>query len=204
MRVELRVCCALPVTASAPSAILRFMPSRLLSWAQHSTDRPAPSKPGFDLIDKQYLLFALTATREGCMKKAFVLAFAALLMLGCWTPAGADGIAEKYWKLVELGGKPVPPMEREPYMILRSDKRVNGFGGCNVFTGDYRLDASASRLSFGQIASTMMACVAGMEMEQAFHEALRHTDSYTLDGDRLALIRARMAPLARFEAVYLR
>jgi hypothetical protein len=28
---------------------------------EHSADRPAPSKPGFDLIDKQRLLFAPTA-----------------------------------------------------------------------------------------------------------------------------------------------
>ena len=49
-----------------------------------------------------------------------------------------------------------------------------------------------------------MACAAGMEVEQAFHEVLRNADSFALDGDRLVLNRARMAPLARFEAVYLR
>lgn len=138
------------------------------------------------------------------MKTAFVLALAAILTLGGCTAAGAEGITEKYWKLVELNGKPVPTLEREPHMILKADGRVNGFGGCNVFTGSYKLDAATLRVSFGQIASTMMACAAGMEVEQAFHEALRHADSYTLAGDRLALGRARMAPLARFEAVYLR
>jgi heat shock protein HslJ len=138
------------------------------------------------------------------MKTAFVLALAAILALGGCTAAGADGIAGKYWKLVELNGKPVPSLEREPHMILKADGKVNGFGGCNAFTGTYTLDAPASRISFGQIASTMMACMTGMDMEQAFHEVLRHADSYTLDGDRLALNRARMAPLARFEAVYLR
>lgn len=138
------------------------------------------------------------------MKTTLVLALAAILALGGCTAPGANGITEKYWKLVEVNGKPVPPLEREPHMILKADGRVNGFGGCNAFTGSYKLDAPASRISFGQIASTMMACAASMEVEQAFHEALRHTDSYTLDGDRLVLIRARMAPLARFEAVYLR
>jgi len=138
------------------------------------------------------------------MKTAFVLALAAIFTLGGCTMAAADGIVEKYWKLVELNGKPVPSLEREPHMILKADGRVNGFGGCNAFTGDYKLDASASRLGFGQIASTMMACAAGMDVEQAFHEALRRVDSYMLDGDRLMLARARMAPLARFEAVHLR
>lgn len=138
------------------------------------------------------------------MKTVLVLALAAVVTLGGCTAAVADGIVEKYWKLVELNGKPVPPLDREPHMILKADGRVSGFGGCNAFTGDYKIDASASRLSFGQIASTMMACEAGMDVEHAFHEALSRTDSYTLDGDRLVLIRARMAPLARFEAVYLR
>lgn len=140
------------------------------------------------------------------MKTALVLALATALALGGCTAvaSAADGIVEKYWKLVELNGKPVPTLEREPHMILKADGRVNGFGGCNVFTGGYTLDAATSRLSFGQVASTMMACAAGMEVEQAFHEVLKRTDSYALDGDRLVLIRARMAPLARFEAVYLR
>lgn len=117
----------------------------------------------------------------------------------------AAGVTERYWKLVELNGRPVPTLQREPYLILEAaDGRANGFGGCNAFTGSYQLDAAASRISFGQIASTMMACASGMAVEQAFHAVLRRVDNYSLDGDRLTLNRARMAPLARFEAVYLR
>jgi heat shock protein HslJ len=80
---------------------------------------------------------------------------------------------------------------------------MNGFGGCNRFIGSYKLDAAASRLSFGQIATTSMACISSMEVEQAFYEVLRNADNYSLAGDHLTLNRARMAPLARFEAVYL-
>lgn len=117
----------------------------------------------------------------------------------------ADGVTEKYWKLVELNGRPVPVLEREPYLILKAEGgRVNGFGGCNTFTGSYEIDEAASRIRFGDIASTMMACPAGMDVESAFHEVLRTADNYSLNGDRLTLNRARMAPLARFEAVYLR
>lgn len=116
-----------------------------------------------------------------------------------------DGVTEKYWKLVELNGRSVPALEREPHLILKStDGGVTGFGGCNGFSGSYELDETASRISFDQIASTMMACPSGMETEQAFHEVLRTVDNYSLNGDRLTLNRARMAPLARFEAVYLR
>ncbi|PTD24253.1 META domain-containing protein [Sphingomonas fennica] len=117
----------------------------------------------------------------------------------------AGHLTETYWKLVELNGRPVPRLEREPYLILKAEGgRVNGFGGCNSFSGSYTVDEAASRISFGQVASTMMACVSGMDVEQAFHRVLGQADNYSLNGDHLTLNRARMAPLARFEAVYLR
>ena len=115
------------------------------------------------------------------------------------------GVTEKYWKLVELNGRPVPALEREPHLILKAEGgRVNGFGGCNSFTGTYELNEAASRIRFGKLAATMMACASGMEVEEAFHQVLRSVDNYSLNGDRLTLNRARMAPLARFGAVYLR
>lgn len=131
-----------------------------------------------------------------------------MMMGGCATsvaPGAAEGITEKYWKLVELNGQPVPRMEREPSLTLRMDgARVTGFGGCNTFAGSYVLDAAASRIRFHQIAMTERACVTGGETERAFLEVLRNADNYSQQGDRLSLNRARMAPLARFEAVYLR
>lgn len=118
--------------------------------------------------------------------------------------APGEGVIEKYWKLVELNGQPVAPLKREPHLILKADNaRVIGFGGCNALTGSYDLDEKTARIRFTEVASTMMACMEGMEVEQAFHEVLRTVDNYSLDGDRLSLNRARMAPLARFEAVYL-
>lgn len=114
------------------------------------------------------------------------------------------GITEVRWKLVELRGQPVPQLEREPYFILRADEgRVEGFGGCNSFTGSYTLDEATLRLSFDDVVSTLMACQGGMEVESSLHEVLRSVDNYSLNGDQLSLNRARMAPLARFEAVYL-
>ncbi|MGE0801230.1 MAG: META domain-containing protein [Lautropia sp.] len=116
-----------------------------------------------------------------------------------------DGVTEKYWKLVELNGQPVPALQREPHLILKAaEERVNGFGGCNTFTGSYRINEAASRISFDRVASTMRACQSGMDVEKAFHDVLRAVDNYSYDGERLTLNRARMAPLARFEAVYLR
>jgi hypothetical protein len=47
-----------------------------------------------------------------------------------------------------------------------------------------------------------MACP-NLETETHFFKALQMADNYILNGDTLILNKARMAPLARFEAVYL-
>ena len=46
-----------------------------------------------------------------------------------------------------------------------------------------------------------MACP-DMSMENQFIEVLGRADNYSILGDKLSLNKARMAPLARFEAVY--
>lgn len=115
------------------------------------------------------------------------------------------GVTGRYWKLIELNGKPVPKLEQQPWFTLdEADKRLSGFGGCNNFSGSFTLDTAASRLSFGQIATSQKMCIAGMEVEAAFHQVLNTADNYSLAGDKLSLNRARMAPLARFEATYIR
>ena len=117
-------------------------------------------------------------------------------------------ITEKYWKLIEINGKPVSMDEsagRTPFIILKNEgNRVNANGGCNSLSGSYEI-GQGNRIKFSQMISTMMACV-NMEIETELKKALETTDNYSLsaDGQHLSLNRARMAPLARFEVVYLR
>ncbi|ULQ50864.1 copper resistance protein NlpE N-terminal domain-containing protein [Flavihumibacter fluvii] len=116
------------------------------------------------------------------------------------------GISEKYWKLTELYGKPVslaPGMKKEPHMILHTaENKVNVMGGCNNYMGAYDLKPN-NQIRFGKLAGTLMACP-DMEVEAQFMKALSEADNYSLIDDKLTLNKARMAPLARFEAVYLR
>lgn len=113
-------------------------------------------------------------------------------------------ITEKYWKLVELRGKKVQHNEwnkREPHMILKAENNsVRGNGGCNTFNGSYELK-EGNRISFSKIASTLMACE-NMKAEREFFNVLEIADNYNLFGDTLTLNKAKMVPLARFEAVY--
>ncbi len=117
-----------------------------------------------------------------------------------------SGITEKYWKLVELNGKPITKtddMRKEPHMILHTaGKRINANGGCNSMMGSYELQPG-NRIRFTKMAGTLMACP-NMEIEDQLRKVLEMADNYNLDGDKLVLNKARMAPLARFEAVYLK
>lgn len=117
--------------------------------------------------------------------------------------AAADPLAGTRWQLVELYGRPVEPAAdgRRPYLLFApGGGSVSGFAGCNRITGGYAVPAPA-RLSFSRIARTMMACAADMEVEEAFLRALETVDGYATSGGTLSLHRARMAPLARLEAV---
>jgi heat shock protein HslJ len=72
-----------------------------------------------------------------------------------------------------------------------------GSGGCNRLSGSYEL--SGDRLTFGQMAGTMMACIDGMETEKAFPGALGQAKKWRIAGQRLELFDAAGKSVARFE-----
>ena len=112
---------------------------------------------------------------------------------------------EKYWKLTELFGEPVVTSEggKEAHLILKKeDNRVTGSGGCNTFNGTYTLEAG-NRIRFSHMISTMMMC-ANMDVEMKLNKVFEMVDNYTIKDDVLVLNKARMAPLARFEVVYMK
>jgi len=124
-----------------------------------------------------------------------------------------DGrLVERYWKAIELFGNPVGPVNggKQAYIVFRiDDNRYHGNAGCNNFMGSYRLLGNG-RITFSQGAATMMMCI-DMDTETKMMQVINTADSYVIrggdgsggasKGDTLVLIRARMAPLARFVAV---
>lgn len=118
----------------------------------------------------------------------------------------AEPIVEKYWKLKTLEGKDVnmsKNQEKEIYFTLKmNENRVIGFAGCNGMSGTYKLE-EGNRISFSQMATTMMACPDLDINEADFLKVFELTDNYTINGDTLSLNVGRRAPLAVFEAVYL-
>jgi heat shock protein HslJ len=115
----------------------------------------------------------------------------------------SNTITNTKWVLTELRGKKVElemPGERVIFLLLSSENnKVHGFAGCNNFNGTYELKEN-DRIKFSEnMAITMMACP-DMKIEQEFIKVLSQADSYNLVDNRLILNKARMAPLARFEA----
>ena len=115
-------------------------------------------------------------------------------------PSDSPGLTGTAWKLVELFGKPVAAVgEESPHLILKeAERRVEGFGGCNRFSGSYELQ-EGGRIKFAGVAATMRACP-DMEVEAELFRALGMADGYAVGEGRLSLHKARTAPLARFEA----
>lgn len=144
--------------------------------------------------------------------KAISLFSVSILLFSCNTTKTkkvekTSEITEKYWKLIEINGQKVTAENataKEPHLILKSEEnRVNGNGGCNSFFGTYELQANTNRISFSKMGSTRMACM-GVNVEDDFLNVLETVDNYTVKNDTLQLNKARMAPLAKFVAVYLK
>lgn len=119
------------------------------------------------------------------------------------TPPAVSELLETHWKLIELMGKPVVFSEnnkKEIYIVLgKNGNSVHGFSGCNSIMGKYELK-EGNRITFSAMASTMMACP-DMATETEFNKMLGTVDNYSINGNSMTLNKAKMAPMARFEAV---
>lgn len=119
--------------------------------------------------------------------------------------ASTATLENTYWKLMRLGKEPVvaSAQQREPHLVLHSEgSRVAGFGGCNRITGSY--STSGEKLTFSQMAGTMMACPDGMQYERAFHDALGRVAKWRIDGERMELFDEAGTSVAQFESRYMR
>jgi copper homeostasis protein (lipoprotein) len=123
----------------------------------------------------------------------------------CGSRTSTEPLENTYWKLTRLGNAPVnvAPGTRELHFILQpASRRVSGFSGCNQLTGSYEL--KGDRLTFGQMAGTMMACPNGMDTERAFLDALQKASTTKITRQHLELFDTSGKFLARFEARHMK
>ena len=150
------------------------------------------------------------------MKQAFIIFISAIISIACndtkqiavpsneRAAPGDATITDVFWSLTEVNGNPVvqAPDDKLIFIKLTSkDSKLFGNGGCNTMFGSFDLnDGKKIKITVG---STKMACEGKrMEIETAFFNALGQVDSYFIKGDTLQLFKAKMAPLAKFEAKY--
>lgn len=108
-----------------------------------------------------------------------------LSMLLIPAAAAQDTLAGTEWRLESLDGQPAVA-DTTVTLSFGPDGQVSGSGGCNGYGGSYQI--SGGTLSFGQIASTLMACAEPvLEQESAFFTALSSASGYMLDGDQLTI-----------------
>jgi putative lipoprotein len=121
-------------------------------------------------------------------------------------PGPASGNSEAslektYWKLIRFGDTPVTAAseQQEAHLIFDPGiRRVSGSGGCNRLTGSFELNDN--QLTFGPMATTMMACPESMDTEKKFLEALREVKTWKIEGQQLELSGAAGNVVARLEA----
>lgn len=129
-----------------------------------------------------------------------IIAIMALAVSGCETTKAFERTT---WQLTDLAGASVTgvPKGREAHLFFDEGppQRALGSTGCNRLAASYSLRGSG--LKFGPMATTKMACLEGMELEQAFLAALQAVDGWRIVDRRLVLLDTSGAPLAEFTAV---
>lgn len=107
----------------------------------------------------------------------------------CRTPVAAVSatLETGTWRLMALPGQTLPPTTERTALTARfSEGRVQGFSGCNQYTGAYALEGD--RLVFGPLAGTLMACPEpAAALEGAFRTALTGAMRVAIRGDELTL-----------------
>jgi heat shock protein HslJ len=107
-------------------------------------------------------------------------------------------IVNNRWSLTEVDGKKIEPesVTKLPFLKVQSGEGlIQGFAGCNNFTGSWLF--AYNDFVFNRIAATRMACPVGMEVEDAFLQALDNTRRYSIKGDVLNLHDRKGRVLAR-------
>ena len=111
-----------------------------------------------------------------------VILFSLALSACAATAVGGSDIGGGEWRATDVNG--VPVVGATPLTLrFEAGGRASGSGGCNSFGADYRR-RSDSRLEFGPIVATEMACEAAVtEQEARYFAILDAAESFSRYGD---------------------
>lgn len=105
-------------------------------------------------------------------------------------------LAGTEWLLQFLRGVDVSP-EIGSSLSFDDDGNVSGNGGCNRFRGGVTIEGQT--MKFGDLASTMMACVEGEKTRQeaGYHAAMAETAGFRIEQGDLSLLNGQDEVVAR-------
>lgn len=164
--------------------------------------RPEPGTPLLATLDAT---IGERETMEGLLRPSVVVERTIAVWPGetCAHQLAQPPLADTYWRISSLKGQALSPdpERRPPYLVLLSgaEPRFAATVGCNTRIGGYRLEGE--RLSFGQAASTLMACPEPLDSwERRMAEVLAATAAIRRGGFSLVLLGADGKSLAVLEA----
>ncbi|MCU7798725.1 MAG: META domain-containing protein [gamma proteobacterium symbiont of Lucinoma myriamae] len=109
-----------------------------------------------------------------------------------------SSLANTYWKLVEINGKRLdadnnwqyivhnnPGASGEIHFIIRQNNKINGFSGCNNFSGNVYY--TEDDITIGPLMSTRKACPT-MALENTILTLISQADTYHIKGGTPGLI----------------
>lgn len=121
------------------------------------------------------------------MKQALLLSLTALA-LGTLAQAAPAPSLDGDWRLVRLtdGGRLQAVPVRSAPTLHAEGARVSGSAGCNRYSGS--LKVAGAKLSFGPLATTMMACPDYLDgLENRFLTLMNSANRFERRGERLTL-----------------
>ena len=101
------------------------------------------------------------------------------------------------WEATTIGTTPVPP-GIDITLLIESDMRAGGSGGCNSFFSQATITGDS--FAIGEIARTQRSCFYERNMlEQSYFDALKASTTWVADDDTLTLLDAAARPTLTFE-----
>lgn len=151
------------------------------------------------------------------MTKTIFITFALFILAGltitaCVSPKKPEALAGTQWKLISYGSihNPTPAVpEANTSLTFSKNGKLNGTVGCNSFSGDYVVgpatgqnQGSRNRITFGPVASTLMACPDPiMDQESVVFQIFSGTTKFTIESDKLTITSSNEETEVTFEQI---
>jgi len=155
----------------------------------------------FYLLIPSYLIDLEVAMNKNRSRFVWLITFG-LIISSCSVFGGTppDELDGTKWDLLFI--RKSAPISNRKITLQFEDGQVRGSSGCNTYFGEYQL--KGNDISFGQLASTEMACLDPdgiMEQEQDYLSFLSEVVAYSVESDQLILKKAGQDQLIFVRAV---